>query len=124
MPNFLEKSAQRYWLRPQTPRYYSHVLLNFPALSCFNCWKRTKIIKGCTQKTFAVGRKEDLFSADKGGGGLFRCERPHFLLQKHRIFRNLWCVHSDKGEGVEPVRTWREGSIFRNFVQTSFMDGP
>jgi len=27
-------------------------------------------------------------------------------------------------KGVEPVRTRGEGSIFRDFVRTSFMDGP
>jgi len=41
-------------------------------------------------------------------------------------FRNLWCVCTDKG--VELARTFygpgRKGSIFRDFVRTSFMDGP
>jgi len=38
----------------------------------------------------------------------FRCGRPQFFL---RIFRNLWCVSSDKGRRrVEPVRTFsRQG---------------
>jgi len=43
------------------------------------------------------------------------------------FFRNLWCVRTDKvGGGVEPVRTFLErerGSIFRDFVRTSFMGG-
>jgi len=45
-----------------------------------------------------------------------------FLLQKKlRMFRNLWCFRTNRwgfsqcGQG---------GSIFRDFVPTSFMDGP
>jgi len=37
-----------------------------------------------------------------------------FCRKKLRIFRNLWCVRTDRGEG----------SIFRDFVRTSFTDGP
>jgi len=38
------------------------------------------------------------------------------------------CPHGQRGRGIEPVRTFcgqggRE-SIFRDFVRTSFMDGP
>jgi len=58
--------------------------------------------------------------------GFFRSGRPHFFVQILRIFRNLWCVRTDKG--VEPVRIFceqREGeSIFRDFVRMSFMHDP
>jgi len=54
-------------------------------------------------------------------GVYFRCGRPH-LLQKLWIFRNLWCVRTDKREGVVPVQTFcRRGEV--NFVRISFMDG-
>jgi len=33
----------------------------------------------------------------QGGGGFFRGGRPHFLVKKLRIFRNLWWVRTDKG---------------------------
>jgi len=49
-----------------------------------------------------------------------------FWSKKLRTFRNLWCVRTDKGGGW-PVRTFfgkGEGSIFRDFMRTSFMDGP
>jgi len=52
-----------------------------------------------------------------------------FGAKKLRIFLNLWCVRTDMGgRGVKPVRTFcrqgRGGSIFRDFMRTSFMDGP
>jgi len=36
------------------------------------------------------------------------------------------CPHGQEGGGIEPVRTFcgQVGSIFCNFVRTSFMDGP
>jgi len=40
-----------------------------------------------------------------GQGRFFRSGRPHFLLEKLRIFRNLCSVPTDKEEGIEPVRT-------------------
>jgi len=48
-----------------------------------------------------------------------------FWCKRLRIFRNLWCVRTDKrGEEVEPVQTFsgQEGSIFCVFMRTSFMD--
>jgi len=48
-----------------------------------------------------------------------------FWCKKLRIFRNLWCVHTDKG-GLSQCRHFSdkgEGSIFNGLVQTSFMDG-
>jgi len=47
------------------------------------------------------------------GEGILRCGRPHFLVQNTTDFRNLWYVRTNNG-----------GSIFRDFVGTSFMDGP
>jgi len=29
--------------------------------------------------------------------GFFWCGRPHFLVEKNRIFRNLWCVRIYRG---------------------------
>jgi len=39
-------------------------------------------------------------------------QTPHFLVQKTSTI-SKWCVRTDK---------WK-GSIFRDFVRTSFMDG-
>jgi len=67
----------------------------------------------CPVRTFyGHGRRE-----------LFRCGRPYFLMQKHRIYRNLWCVRTEKG--LRQCGQFSDkGSIFHNFVRTSFMDGP
>jgi len=35
-----------------------------------------------------------------GQGGFFRCEVRTFWRKELRSFWNLWCVHTDKGEGV------------------------
>jgi len=46
------------------------------------------------------------------GSGVFRARRLHILVQKLRIFRNLWCVRTDKGEGVSQcghLQTWGDG---------------
>jgi len=53
-----------------------------------------------------------------------------FWCKKIRIFQNLWNVRMDKREGprgVESARSFSDkggGSIFCDFVRTSFMDGP
>jgi len=39
------------------------------------------------------------------------------------IFRNLWCIRKDKG-GRGSCADRGGGSIFRDFVRTSFMDAP
>jgi len=76
-----------------------------------------------------------LFSPDifrTRGEGFFRCGRPHFLAQKNFGFFEIYGVsalRTDKGgRGVEQVRTFADkgerGSIFTDFVRTSFMDGP
>jgi len=36
----------------------------------------------------------------QGGGGFFRCGRPHFLVQNTLDFLNLWCARMVKGRGV------------------------
>jgi len=72
-----------------------------------------------------------LSSADilqtRGKEEFFICGRPHFLVQKRRIFRNLWCVRMDKERRLSQCGHFAdngEGSIFRDFVRTSFMDSP
>jgi len=65
-----------------------------------------------------------LSSADKGEVVLLQMLRPHFLVLKTPDFSEIYGVPA-RGGGVEPVRTRGErGSIFRDYVQTSFMDGP
>jgi len=68
-----------------------------------------------------------LSSADKEGGGFFRCGRPHFLAQKTPDFSKLMvCSHGQGRRGLSQCGHFAdkgEGSIFRNFVRTSFMDG-
>jgi len=59
--------------------------------------------------------------------GLFRCVRPHFLAQKNFGFFEIYGVSTrTREEEVEPVQTFsgQGGSIFRDFVQISFIDGP
>jgi len=53
----------------------------------------------------------DIFRTRKGGGS---SDMDVFGVKKRRIFRNLCCFRTDKGE---------TGSICRDFVRTSFMDG-
>jgi len=56
--------------------------------------------------------------ADKGLGGSSECGRPHFLMQKIRIYRNLQRrTKVEGGASADILRT-----IFRDFVRTSFMD--
>jgi len=57
----------------------------------------------------------------KGEGGLQMSEL--FGAKPHRIFRNLWCVRTDKGP-LSQCEQWGRELIIRNFVGTSFMDGP
>jgi len=47
-----------------------------------------------------------------------------FGAKKLRIFRNFWCVRTDRR--VEPVRTFcgQGGQFFAILCRTSFMDGP
>jgi len=49
-----------------------------------------------------------------GQGGSSNADVRTFLCKRPRIFWNLWCARTDKGG---------RGSIFRDFVWTSFMDG-
>jgi len=50
--------------------------------------------------------------------GFFRCRHQNFLVQKHRIFRNLWCVRTMRGWANADI-FWIRGLIFRDFVRTS-----
>jgi len=65
--------------------------------------------------------------SDKGEVVLQMRTSTLFGAKKLRIFRNIRCVHMDKGE-VEVVRTFcgqgGRGSIFRDSVRMSVMDGP
>jgi len=64
-----------------------------------------------------------LSSADKKGGGFFWCGRPHFLVQKNSDFSKFMvCPHGQ--EGLNQWTRGKGGSIFRDFVRSSFMDGP
>jgi len=53
---------------------------------------------GAFYKACPLSRREGrLSSANKEGGRFFRCGHPHVLVQKLRIFQNLWCVPTDMG---------------------------
>jgi len=58
-----------------------------------------------------------------GQGEFFRCGRPQFLEQKTSDFSKFMvCPH---GQGGFSQREQEGGgAIFRDFVQTSFMDDP
>jgi len=62
-----------------------------------------------------------------GQRGFFKCGRPHFFGQKASdISKFMVRVRTDKRGGeVESMRTFcgHGGSIFCNFVRTSFIDG-
>jgi len=62
-----------------------------------------------------------------GEEGFFRCRRPHFLEQKTSDF-SKFMVFSHGQRGFEQVRIFfgqgGRGSIFRDFVWTSFMNRP
>jgi len=45
----------------------------------------------------------------QGGRGFFRCECPHFLVQK--IFSKSWCVCTNRG-WVDLLQTRRRGQFF------------
>jgi len=49
--------------------------------------------------------------------------RTLYILFGAKIFE-IYGVSARTRGLIEPVRTRREGSIFRNFVRTSLMDGP
>jgi len=48
------------------------------------------------------------------GRRFFKCKRPHFLARKTSDFSKFM---------VYPLGQEERGSIFRDFVRTSFMDG-
>jgi len=80
-----------------------------------------------------LGGRRGLSSANifrtTGRGSSSDVDVGTFWCKNHRVFRNLWCVRTDKRDRVEKVRTFcgqgrRGGSIFRDIVRTSFMNGP
>jgi len=68
--------------------------------------------------------------ADKGGGGVLQIRTSAlFDVKNFRFFKIYGVPARTRGREVETVRTFFElgverGSIFRDFVRTSFMDGP
>jgi len=75
----------------------------------------------------------------QGGGGLSSADKGDssdvdvrtFWCKNYRVFRNFWCVRTDKGEeGVQGwaslymLQTRGRRSIFGDFVRTFFTDGP
>jgi len=62
-----------------------------------------------------------------GQGEFFRCGRPRFFGAKNIVFDIYGVSAWTRGKGVEPVRTFcrqeERGSIFSDFVRTSFMEG-
>jgi len=54
-----------------------------------------------------------------GGGRFFRCGRPHFLFAKNLGFFEMYGV-SARTKGLSQCEQGGEGSIFRDFVRTSF----
>jgi len=56
--------------------------------------------------------------------GFFTCGRPHFLVRKTGLFEIYGVFARTRVKGFELVRAREKGSIFRDFVRTSFMDGP
>jgi len=75
-------------------------------------------------------------SAVKGGpvwtffrtkGGLQKRTSALFGAKTSDFSKFMMCPHGQGGEGFEPMRTFfgeGGGSIFRDFVRTSFMDSP
>jgi len=63
---------------------------------------------------------------DTGVGGSSDADVRTFLCKKLEFFKIYVVPARTKGEGIEPVRTFcrQRGSIFLDFVPTSFMDGP
>jgi len=53
---------------------------------------------------------------------VFRCGRPHFLAQNTGLFEKYG--GAGRGGGEPGGKKGGGGSIFRDFVRTSFMDGP
>jgi len=77
-----------------------------------------------------TGREGGLSSADifRKEGGVFRCGRSHFLVQKSSDFlKFMVCLHGKGGEGVEPVRAFfgqGGGNNFSRFFSDVFHARP
>jgi len=104
---FVLMSVIGYW----TPSYIFYIL-------------RISIMqhKGPVHKRRPQSGEGCLSSADKGEWGSSDANVHTFWRKKLWIFE-IYGV-SARTRGVEPVRTFCEQSVFRDFVRTSFMDGP
>jgi len=65
----------------------------------------------------------------KGGRGFFSCGRPYFLAQKNLGFFEIYVVsaRTRREGGLSQCGHYAdkgEGSIFRDFMRTSFMESP
>jgi len=82
--------------------------------------------KGLSIKYVRNQERGGLFSADNGGGGSSDAVVWTFWYKNYRFFEIYSVSAQTRGEGVEPVRTFcgQGRSIFREFVQASFMDVP
>jgi len=81
-------------------------------------------LRDCPYKTSAVRGKEGLSSVYiLRGGGSSDADVRTFWCKKPRIFRNLWCVFTDKERGVESMRTV-EGVNFSRFCADAFYGRP
>jgi len=58
------------------------------------------LFRGCPKDVRSQGEGICPVRTFCGLEGFFRCGRPHFFVQKHRIFQNFWCVRMDKEKGV------------------------
>jgi len=90
---------------------------------------RLRLELGLSIKDVRSQGRGSVFSADnlqkRGNAGSSDADVCTFWCKKLRIFRNLWFVHTDKGEG-DSVRTdsfRTKGVNFCDFVRTSFLDG-
>jgi len=60
--------------------------------------QRKKKEKGPSIKDVCLqSRGREVCPVRTRGRGFFRCRLPYFLVQKKRIFRNLWYIRKDKG---------------------------
>jgi len=68
-----------------------------------------------------------LIFCGQGKGEFFKCGNPHLLGQKTSDFLKFMVSAQQGRRGVEPMRSFcrqgERGLIFRDFVQTFFMDG-
>jgi len=80
-----------------------------------------RLMLGAVHKGLRSQRGRRFSSADKRGS--LDADRLHFLVQKNSGVFEIYGASAWTNE-VEPVRTRGDGSIFRDIVRTSSMDGP